>query len=109
MGIFGVSRGVGVRRVVETVFIKRLSIFGIVDDDIVFYEVQYRINLVRVQGVVKVYDGGFTVGIYRELDGGDYGVESWGDTERVVSGYIYYILRVVGRFFFVLYIYIFGF
>lgn len=42
MGTLGVSRGAGARRVVETVFTKRLGISGTADDDTAPHEAQHR-------------------------------------------------------------------
>lgn len=97
MGTLGVSRGAGARRVVETVFTKRLGISGTADDDTAPHEAQHRTDPARVQGVAKAHDGGLTVGTHREPDGGDHGTESWGDMERAVSGHTHHTPRAAGR------------
>lgn len=87
MGALGMSGGTGARRVVETVFTKRLGISGAADDDTATHKAQHSTDPARVQGVAKAHDGGLTVGAHRKPDGGDNGTESWGDMERAVTGH----------------------
>lgn len=90
MGALGMSRGAGTRRVVETVFAKRLGISSAADDDTATHETQHSADPACVQGVPKAHDGGLTMGTHREPDGGDNGAESWGDTKKAVTGYTHH-------------------
>lgn len=87
VGTLGMSGGTGTRRVVETVFTKRLGISGAADNDTATHEAQHSTDPACIQGVAKAHDGGLTVGAHRKPDGGDHGTESWGDTERAVTGH----------------------
>ena len=89
MSTLGMSGGAGARRVVETVFPKRLGISSAADDDTATHEAEHSSDPARIEGVAKAHDGGLTVGAHREPDGGDNGTESWGDMEKAVIGHLH--------------------
>lgn len=80
VGTLGMGWGAGARRVVETVFTKRLGISSAADDDTATHEAQHGTDPACVQGVAEAHDGGLAVGAHRKPDGGDNGTESWRDT-----------------------------
>lgn len=79
VGTLGMGWGAGARRVVETVFTKRLGISSAADDDTATHEAQDSTDPACIQGVAKAHDGGLAVGAHRKPDGGNHGTESWGD------------------------------
>lgn len=83
VGTLGMSGGAGARRVVETVFTKRLGVSSTADDDTAAHEAQHGADPARVQGVAKAHDGGLAVGAHGEPDGRDDGTESWGDKREL--------------------------
>lgn len=91
------SRGAGTRRVVETIFAKRLGISSAADDDTATHKAQHGTDPARVQGVAKAHDGGLTVGAHREPDGGHNGTESWGDMEKPFIGHTHHTPGTVDR------------
>lgn len=82
VGTLGMRWRAGTRRVIETVFSKRLCIPGAADDDTATHQAHHSTDPARVKRVAKAHNGDLAVGTYRKPDGGDNGAESWGDRER---------------------------